>query len=126
MEEIKRRKSRQRDAVIEYLKSTTTHPTADAVYEELKKTNPNISLGTVYRNLRLLAEEGEALELSVTPEKVHFDGNVSPHSHFVCEKCGEIFDVFDDEFTVPKSLQGKLVKNVATTYYGVCERCKNK
>lgn len=120
------RKSRQREAVIEFLKSTTTHPTAYDVYEKIRESYPNISLGTVYRNLALLASEGDILELSGANGQAHFDGNVSPHSHFFCQKCGKIYDVFDDEYPIPPSLGGKDVKTVSIAYYGVCEACKNK
>ena len=46
--------SRQREAILEVLRSTDTHPTANWIYTEVKKTIPNISLGTVYRNLKCL------------------------------------------------------------------------
>ncbi len=126
MENKTTRKSRQRDAVIEFLKETTSHPTAYDVYEKLKITQPNISLGTVYRNLALLSSGGEIIELSGANGQAHFDGNTAPHSHFFCEKCGKIFDVFDDEYAIPNSLENYQVKSVSTNYYGICETCKNK
>lgn len=120
------RKSKQRDAVIEFLKETTSHPTAYDVYEKLRIEHPNISLGTVYRNLALLAKDGDILELSASNGQSHFDGNTHPHSHFFCEKCGKIFDVFDDSYPIPDSLSKFNVKTVSVTYYGVCEACENK
>ena len=45
---------------------TKSHPTAEWLYEEVRKEIPNISLGTVYRNLRLMKEQGEILELEQT------------------------------------------------------------
>ena len=56
--------SRQREAIIDYLRHTTEHPTADMVYTHVQKLYPNVSLGTVYRNLNLLVEEGEILRLT--------------------------------------------------------------
>ena len=52
--------SRQREAVLAYLQSTKSHPTADTVYRNIRKQFPRISLGTVYRNLNLLADSGRA------------------------------------------------------------------
>ena len=56
--------SRQREAILQVLRSTDTHPSASAVYNEVRKLIPNISLGTVYRNLAALAEDGSVLSLS--------------------------------------------------------------
>ena len=78
------RKSRQREAIIRVLMSTTSHPTAEWVYEEVKKEIPNVSLGTVYRNLKLLKERGEILELEQTGHYRRFDGNSANHYHFRC------------------------------------------
>ncbi|MBQ1935230.1 MAG: transcriptional repressor, partial [Clostridia bacterium] len=49
--------SKQRDAIVQVLKNTKSHPTADWVYEEVRKQIPNISLGTVYRNLAKLSDD---------------------------------------------------------------------
>ena len=52
------RQSRQRNRILEVLRSTHTHPTADWLYQQLKDEFPNLSLGTVYRNLSTLIEQG--------------------------------------------------------------------
>ena len=44
--------SRKRVGILEALKGTTVHPTAEWVYEKLKPVYPDLSLGTVYRNLK--------------------------------------------------------------------------
>ena len=87
------RRSKQRQAILGYLRSTTSHPTAYSVYEAVKREIPNISLGTVYRNLRLLSEQGEILELTLAGSLARFDGHNQSHYHFRCEGCGSVFDV---------------------------------
>jgi Fur family peroxide stress response transcriptional regulator len=52
-----RRDTRQRQAILEILRHTDSHPTADWVYDEVRKVIPNISKGTVYRNLKLRYRE---------------------------------------------------------------------
>ena len=47
--------SKQREIILEYLRSVKTHPTAETIYEEVRKKDKKISLGTVYRNLDKLA-----------------------------------------------------------------------
>jgi len=51
--------SKQREAILDFLKTRKDHPTADMVYNSLRPDFPNLSLGTVYRNLALLADLGE-------------------------------------------------------------------
>ena len=50
--------SRQREAIVNFLKDRKDHPTADFIYRHIREEYPNISLGTVYRNLALLEELG--------------------------------------------------------------------
>ena len=56
--------SRQREAILDNLKSRVDHPTADMLFQSLRKDDPKISLGTVYRNLGLLAELGRINKIS--------------------------------------------------------------
>ena len=69
------RKTKQRELILKTLRSTDTHPTADWIYEQVKKEMPNISLGTVYRNLGILKESGEILELNYGSKYSRYDGN---------------------------------------------------
>ena len=50
----KSRSTKQRAAILEILRKSGFHPTAEAIYREARKVLPNISLGTVYRNLNFL------------------------------------------------------------------------
>jgi len=43
----RRRSTRQRRVILQVLRSTKSHPTADWVYEQVRQEIPNISLGTV-------------------------------------------------------------------------------
>ena len=115
----------QKRIILEYLKNVKTHPSAKEVYEAVKKKLPGISQGTVYRILNGLAEKGEALEIS--SEVSHFDGDTSPHSHFICEKCKKIFDIFD-KIKIPhfKKIKVGEVKNCQIYFYGMCKNCYSK
>jgi len=52
------RMTKQRGVILEEIKMTVSHPTADEIYESVRKRLPSISLGTVYRNLDILASCG--------------------------------------------------------------------
>ena len=86
------KRSRQREAILSELCGRTDHPTAEELYLSLKEELPNLSLGTVYRNLSLLSEEGIILKLSCGGAD-HFDGNTAQHYHFLCNRCGRLYDL---------------------------------
>ena len=90
---IIQKRSKQREAILEVVKSTKCHPTADWVYAEVRKQIPNISLGTVYRNLSMLAENGTIQKLNIGTSIEHFDGNPAGHYHVCCSECGRIDDI---------------------------------
>lgn len=120
--------SRQREAVRDVLMKHHDHPTADAVYAELKKTEPNISLATVYRNLNLLASTGEIKKLAFPFGADHFDAVMTEHYHFVCQKCGKVYDVpmetaNDLNAEAERHVPGKVTSH-NLVFYGVCDACK--
>ncbi len=121
------KRSRQREAIKEFLMTREDHPTADTVYQQLRKTYPNISLGTVYRNLALLADIGEIQRISTGDSSEHYDGKLQPHYHVICTKCGRITDIdlaYDTsiEATATRFYSGKIQSHI-TNFYGVCEDC---
>ena len=122
--------SRQRESIKEFLITRKDHPTADVVYENMKKIYPNISLGTVYRNLSLLSDIGEIQKLSSFGGADHFYGCVTPHCHFMCQKCGQILDLDMDDMSdlVTKASEkfSEKITGYDLRFFGICEKCLNK
>jgi Fe2+ or Zn2+ uptake regulation protein len=87
-----RRMTVQRAAVLQALRGTRSHPTAEQVLELALRKIPDMSLGTVYRNLTVLVEEGLALKLPNSHGSQRFDGDVSRHHHVICDSCGAVAD----------------------------------
>ncbi len=119
--------SKQREMIMEYLKSTTAHPTAETVYMNVRSANPKLSLGTVYRNLKLLSEAGEIQRLSCGDGIDRFDATVAPHCHFLCDRCGSVQDVdmppLDElEIKAAEKLDGE-IHGHQVYFYGLCEKC---
>ena len=52
------RYSRKRELVLDAVRSSCVHPTAEMVYQSLKADHPDLSLGTVYRNLDVYKRQG--------------------------------------------------------------------
>ena len=120
------RSSRQRDAVLEVLRNSCDHPTADMIFERVRVDIPNISLGTVYRNLGQLKDNGYITIVESSDTKVHYEGNLDEHIHFLCKKCNNITDVWCQS-PVPTQLaeMGLQVESQKTVYYGICEKCRD-
>ena len=120
------RASRQRDAVLDVVKVACDHPTADMIYERVKLVIPNISLGTVYRNLSQLTDEGLITVVESSDKKVHYEGNLTDHIHFLCKHCNEITDFFHAT-DVPTFFgdAGYTVQSQKTVYYGLCKKCRD-
>ena len=121
--------SRQRESIKEFLMTRRDHPTADVVYDNMKTIYPNISLGTVYRNLSLLSDIGEIRKLSNFGGADHFDGNVDPHCHFMCKKCGEVLDLETEDLNevaekAVKNFSGKITE-CDIRFFGICPKCMN-
>ncbi|MCM8757565.1 MAG: transcriptional repressor [Candidatus Omnitrophica bacterium] len=127
--QIKRRLTKQRKVILEELRKTHSHPTADKIFQMVKKRIPHIGFGTVYRNLNLLRDQGEILELVCGKYSCRYDGNIEPHYHFFCFKCKRIFDldisVLDELDKRVSEKSGMQVKYHRIDFYGYCKDCKD-
>ncbi len=116
----------QRELILDYLKNTKEHPTAERIYSDLKEKLPNLSLATVYRNCNKLCETGQVIRLKSEGKTDRFDADISDHQHFICTSCGKVLDLFyilPDEY-VEKSLPKGCKKSLYQLYvYGVCDSC---
>lgn len=122
------KRSRQREAILTFLKGRTDHPTADVIYQHLKEEIPGLSPGTVYRNLALLSAAGEIARVSVGDTAEHYDGNPAPHYHFFCSSCGALEDVHMPVLADLNILAGQFFPgNIAghsVYFHGTCQHCK--
>jgi Fur family peroxide stress response transcriptional regulator len=117
------RPSVQRLAIMRYLRSNRTHPTADEIFEALRKQIPTLSKTTVYNTLKLFVDHGAAVYIGIDEKNARFDGYVEPHAHFRCKSCGKIIDLnMDMEKFLPENFSGKIEESY---FYikGLCEDC---
>lgn len=90
----KSRNTRQRTVILDILRQTRSHPTAESIYREARRKLPNISLGTVYRNLNFLRDQGVVKEIrACTGTGSRFEAVISPHAHFHCDRCDSVVDI---------------------------------
>lgn len=119
--------SMQRVSILEYLQTHYTHPAVEDVYKALGKKIPTLSKTTVYNTLRLLADHKAIQMLTMDEHRVCYDGDTSPHVHFICRHCGRIFDVIDAQAPVinrqNSCIDGNEIDEVQLFYKGVCANC---
>lgn len=124
------RVTRQRRAILDVLRSTRSHPTAEWIHQEVRKTLPRVSLGTVYRNLKLLRDMGEITELSYGASLAHYDGWAHPHAHLRCTHCDRVDDL---EEQLPEGfdaavaeVSGWQITARRIEFEGFCPDCRKK
>lgn len=125
-----RRRSAQRERILEIVAAHNDHPTAAQVYDRLRLESKRASLGNVYRNLSILEEEGRLARKRLRDGLEHFDAIVSPHSHFVCEICGAVSDLelplMDEMTDEARRLTRHDIRGGTVQFYGVCVECARK
>lgn len=123
------KRSKQRDAIMNYLKGTKEHPTADMVYQSVREEFPNISLGTVYRNLSLLEECGEIKKISCDEKSERYDANIMPHYHVFCRCCHKVMDLEMEPLNhiniLAESAFDGTVDAHQIYFKGTCKKCLN-
>lgn len=119
--------SKQRDALLELLRSVTCHPTAEWLWAELRRDYPKMSLATVYRNLGVLCENGDAIRIDVGDGNVHYDAQTFDHNHFFCTECRRLSDIggneLDDVDSLLERKYGVSISSHSFIFYGVCREC---
>lgn len=120
-------RSKQGQIILEELRKLKTHPRSDELYLLVRERLPHVSLGTVYRNLGRLQREGLALEI-YCGDFVRYDGNVSPHDHFLCRACRKVWDFDEGRTAVAREVGptegGFQVEGYYTVFHGLCADCR--
>lgn len=120
----------QRHAVLEYLLTSMTHPTADDIYKALESKFPNMSVATVYNNLRILSEIGLVRELAYGDDSSRYDSNMDDHYHIVCEDCGKVVDfhypTLHEIESLAQRVSGFEIEEHRLELYGKCKDCKTQ
>lgn len=119
--------SKQGEQIYETLLHNVVHPSAEYIYDILRQANSNISLATVYRNLNKMAQIGRIKKINGLEDRAHFDHNTFEHYHFICRKCGRIYDIpCDIAPDIIKKAQeetGFKIESHDIVFNGVCREC---
>ena len=121
------RQTFQKSLTLEAVKEMQCHPTADRVYDYVCQKYPEISRATIYRNLNQLSEAGLIGRVKNPYGADRFDHIPQKHHHFICTKCGSIYNVtIPDVSTLEDSCKQQLgckVEEDQIFFSGVCKDC---
>ena len=117
--------TRQKQLIIDILKNSEGHMTADEIYMEAKKRLPKIAVGTVYRNLNILSADKIINRVAIGNGSDIFDKTPSQHPHMICENCGKVFDLPEEVIDYKKiESEGNKVISCNLTVKCLCKDCK--
>jgi len=100
------------------------HISIDDLYNHIKEKFPSISLATVYKNIHTLKDANILTEIHPQNEKSHFELKKEPHGHFICKKCGNIYDFEIKTTCNPHLSEIEEIEESEVYLYGVCKNCK--
>ena len=122
---------KKRNAILECLRGTNRHPSAEMVHQMLQAEHPDISLATVYRNLSRFRSQGVIQCVATVRGIERYDANVNPHVHFVCSGCDEVIDLH--QIAVPQELSNTVEEisgchpdSCQLSFTGLCGSCYEK
>lgn len=119
--------TKQREVVLQVIRDSHGHLTANEVFAEAKAKLPSISFATVYNSLRYLKDAGHITEIQFGNGASRFDRITSRHDHAICTKCGTLADI---EMDHPQELVQTAARisnfkpeSLEFTLRGICPEC---
>ena len=119
--------TRAREVVLEVIRDSREHLTANDVFAVAKAKLPSISFATVYNSLRYLKDAGHIAEIQFGNGASRFDGMTHRHDHALCTRCGKLVDI---DMEHPRKLVEKAAalsnfqpESLEFTLRGLCPAC---
>lgn len=120
------RVTRPRLLVIDLLRSTPGHHSADDIGTLLAEKSTPLPRASVYNVASALVDCGLVTMVSVGPGSAHYEYGAPWHHHFVCKICGAIQDVHcvlgKKPCLDPDDIEGD-VEEAQVTFRGTCASC---
>jgi Fur family ferric uptake transcriptional regulator len=114
--------------VLEAVRASEEHISADEIYQAVRQRYPHINISTVYRTLELLRELGLVTETDLGGGKVYYHwAEKGRHHHLVCQRCGavasledQVLDALEEELLERHGFRANLAH---LAIFGVCGQC---
>ena len=119
--------TKQRKAVLQVIRESEGHLTANEVFENARRVLPGISFATVYNSLHYLTSEGLIGEVRFGKDATRYDRKLTRHDHVICNDCGKLVDL---DLIIPDDLINEAAKRsgfrsgvIELTLHGTCPGC---
>ncbi|MBN1999925.1 transcriptional repressor [candidate division KSB1 bacterium] len=128
-----------RKIVINILKETEKHLSAEDIYVKALKINPSIGLTSIYRTLLLFTKINVVQKHDFGEKKARYELINNPlkkehHHHLICTRCKTVIDYADfmkEEVELMTKTENKLSKKYhfkiiyhTVHFYGLCVKCQ--
>lgn len=97
--------------------------------EEILQRAEGMGTATVYRALDTLTEKGQVRRLALGRKSAVYEYIRDTHMHFVCERCGGVFDIAADLTGMVREAArccGHTVSGCEITARGLCAACAQR
>lgn len=119
--------TKQRQQILNVIRSSEGHLTAEQVFTRLRDQDELIGIATVYRNLNLLYQNHLINRVQHPDYGFVYDKNVDDHYHLRCVRCNRLFDVEmehqDDLDRQAEQLTGAKISGHKMVFEGICADC---
>lgn len=120
----------QRKVIFDILAESNRHLTVDDIYQKAKTVYPMLSPATVYRNVEQMVDAGLLTHLELSGASMRYDTNLEEHHHFVCDKCGKVFDLYLKDFSYEVDSEKSHLDDVRVDskqlyLHGACRECSS-
>jgi Fe2+ or Zn2+ uptake regulation protein len=127
------RPTRTRRVILETLARAHLHPSTRELQDLLRASDHRFGTATLYQNLKQMVSAGVLDQFLGSDGLIRYDGNLTPHHHWICRKCGRIVDVDVEpsslsrlrplELSSGQPLEKLAHERVRVEFHGLCRRC---
>lgn len=120
--------TKQRAMILEIIRASREHMTAEMVFAEARERMPGIVRATVYNNLNALDAAGLIRRVQVAAGPDRFDKTVTDHIHLICDGCGRVMDAMEigDLTPILTERYGVEVTHLELNAHCLCAFCRAK
>ena len=122
--------TKQRQTVLQVIRESGKHLTANQVFDEARRLLPGISFATVYNSLNYLKNQRLIGEIKFGTDANLYDRKLNRHDHALCNNCGKLVDL---ELTIPDKLLEEAISHskfipetIELTLRGLCPECSGR
>lgn len=122
--------TKQRETVLQAIRASENHLTANEVFDAARQLLPGISFATVYNSLNYLKKEKLIGEIRFGAGATLYDRKLTRHDHAICDDCGKLVDL---EIPLPDGLLQEASRRskfkaamIELTLRGLCAECDKK